>query len=202
VEVSEKRCLVLNRSWNPVGTVSLQRAIAMLFSTYSDGEPKAKIIDHTSYEVFTWDDWSKIQPSMADEFIRSANIKFRVPEVILLTKYDSVPKLSMHFSRLNIYKRDNYTCMYCGVQPGTEELSIDHIIPRSKGGKSSWENCVLCCIECNRKKANKTLAEAKMKLLRPPKKPHVNVLKRDTLKAVKSWSAFVSSAFWNVELEE
>lgn len=202
MNITEKRCLVLNKNWNPVGTVSLQRAITMLFSNYSSGEPKAKIIDHTSYEVFTWEDWSKIQPSMTDEVIRSANIKFRIPEVILLTKYDAIPRLDMHFSRLNIYKRDNYTCMYCNAQPGAEELSIDHVVPRSKGGKSSWENCVLACTTCNRRKGSKTLAEAKMKLLRTPKKPHVDVLKRDTLKAVKSWSSFVSVAFWNVELEE
>ena len=76
--------------------------------------------------------------------------------MITLTEYDRVPANAVTFSRRNIYKRDRYTCQYCGVQPGSEELTIDHVLPRSRGGTSTWENCVLACLECNKRKADRT----------------------------------------------
>src|ERR1044071_4929165 len=76
-------------------------------------------------------------------FIQAIRQRLRVPEVVTLTEYDRLPNASVAFSRRNVFKRDHYTCQYCGVQPGAEELSIDHVIPRSQGGASTWENCVL-----------------------------------------------------------
>ena len=195
---AHRRCLVLNKTWTPVATVSLQRAITMLFSVYSDGEPKARIIDPTSYQTFTWEDWSKLRPLATDEKIAGANIFFKAPEVILLSKYDRLPQPKVHFSRRNLFRRDNMTCQYCGAQPGSDELTIDHIVPRSQGGTSTWENTALACVDCNRKKADRTPTQAHMKLLKVPKKPHARVLKYETLKPVKSWEAFLGAAYWNV----
>lgn len=90
--------LVLNKSWNPIGTISLQEAIVKLFSEYEDGTPKAKIIEPSSYQMVTWDDWSKLKPEATDEVIRAANISFRIPEVILLTKFEKLPQPRVHFS--------------------------------------------------------------------------------------------------------
>lgn len=148
--------LVLNKSWNPIGTISLQEAIVKLFSEYEDGTPKAKIIEPSSYQMVTWDDWSKLKPEATDEVIRAANISFRIPEVILLTKFEKLPQPRVHFSRRTLYKRDYYQCQYCLKRPGTEELTIDHVMPRSRGGLTSWTNCVLACVECNSRKANRT----------------------------------------------
>ena len=73
-----------------------------------------------------------------------------MPEVITLTGYERLPSAAVAFSRRNIYKRDHYTCQYCGVRPGTEELTIDHVVPRAQGGESRWDNCVLACLACNK----------------------------------------------------
>jgi 5-methylcytosine-specific restriction endonuclease McrA len=190
--------LVLNKGWTPVGTVTLQRAIIMLFSTYNDGKPKAKIIEPTSYQTMTWEDWSKLRPAATDEVIRTANIAFKIPEIILLTKYEKLPQPRVHFSRRTLYKRDNYTCQYCGCRPGTEELTVEHIHPKSLGGTTTWENCVLACVECNKRKANKTLKQSGMKLLSVPKKPKLALFKCDFNKPIKSWEAFLGEAYWNV----
>lgn len=195
---AHRKCLVLNKTWTPVGTVPLQRALIMLFSTYGTGEPKARIIEPDSYQTFTWEDWSKLQPVASDEFIQGVNIMFRVPEVILLTRFERLPQPKVHFSRRTLYKRDNMTCQYCCARPGSAELTIDHIIPRSRGGATSWENCTLACVDCNARKANRTPEEAGMKLLSEPKKPRTHLFRYDSLKPVKSWEAFLGQAYWNV----
>jgi 5-methylcytosine-specific restriction endonuclease McrA len=173
----------------------------MLFSTYTDGVVKARIIEPDSYATFTWEEWSELQPLVTDEHIAGANMHFRIPEIILLSRYEKLPKPKAHFSRRTIYKRDKLTCMYCGAQPGSEELSIDHVVPRAQGGQTTWENCVLSCVDCNRRKADKTPKQAGMKLLKEPKKPSTHLFRFDTTKPVKSWAAFIGTAFWNVELD-
>lgn len=199
--MTRKKVLVLNKSWTPIGTVSLKRAMIMLFSFHENGEPKAKIVEHTSYQTFTWDDWAKLRPALTDECIRSANLAFRIPEIVLLSKYDRMPAPKVHFSRRTLYKRDGMQCQYCGSKPGSEELTIDHVLPRAQGGVTSWENCILACVKCNAKKANRTPEQAHMKLLSVPKKPKANLFRVDLLERVDSWQAFLGTAYWNVELQ-
>jgi 5-methylcytosine-specific restriction endonuclease McrA len=199
--LTQNRVLVLNKNWTAVGTVSLQRAIVMLFSEYADGTPKAKIIEPESYQQMTWADWSKLKAGADDEVIRTANLSVRIPEVILLSKYEKLPRPKLHFSRRTLYKRDNYTCQYCYKRFGSEELTIDHVLPRAQGGVTSWENCSLACVNCNAKKANRTPKQAGMKLLTKPVKPKMNVFKADMVKPIKSWQAFIDTAYWNVELQ-
>lgn len=199
--LQQRKCLVLNKNWRAIGTVSLEDAITKVFSTYNDGTPKAHIIEPESYQTFTWADWAKIQPDVNEEKISTVNMAFRIPEIIVLSKYEKMPKPKVHFSRRTLYKRDKMQCQYCGCKPGSEELTIEHVIPRSKGGLTTWENCVLACVACNRKKADKTPAQAGMKLLREPKKPDFNLYRFETYKPVKSWQAFLGEAYWSVELE-
>ena len=90
--------------------------------------------------------------------------RLRVPEVVALSGYDRTAGGPVTFSRRNIFKRDHYTCQYCGAQPGSEELTLDHVVPRSQGGVSSWENCVLACMACNKRKADRTPEQARMHL--------------------------------------
>ena len=78
-----------------------------------------------------------------------------------------MPAAAVTFSRRNIFKRDRYVCQYCGSQPGSEELTIDHVVPRSQGGVSSWTNCVLACMTCNKRKADRTPEQAGMMLRQP-----------------------------------
>lgn len=194
--------LVLNKGWNPVGTVSVQRAIVMLFSEYKDGTPKARIIEPSSYQPMTWSEWSKLRPSEDEDVIKTANISFKIPEIILLSRYEKLPRPRVHFSRRTLYKRDNYTCQYCGCKPGSEELTVEHIVPRCQGGLTTWDNTVLACVECNKKKADRTPEQAGMKLLSVPKKPETTLFTCDLRRRIKSWNAFVSEAFWSVGIGE
>jgi 5-methylcytosine-specific restriction endonuclease McrA len=202
--VAKRRVLVLNKSWSPVGVISLQRAIGLLWATYVNDQPKALVVDPDSFATFTWNDWSKLRPKEEEEVIKGARELFKVPEVIVLSKYDKLPTHKVTFSRRTIYKRDNYECQYCGATPGATDLTIDHVLPRSKGGKTTWENCVLSCLKCNAKKANLTLEDAYrkfgMKLLRKPSKPKYQLFRNDGVMC-RSWKKFISMMYWDTELE-
>lgn len=199
--ISQRKCLVLNKNWRPVATIPLEDAICKVFSNYDDGTPKARIIEPETYRTFTWNDWSKIKPLASDEKIASANMVLRIPEIILLSRYEKMPKPKVHFSRRTLYKRDKSQCQYCGCRPGSDELTIEHVVPKSKGGLTTWENCVLACVPCNRRKANRTPEQANMKLLKEPKKPEMYMLRFDDYRPVKSWQAFLGEAYWSVELD-
>jgi 5-methylcytosine-specific restriction endonuclease McrA len=204
-----KKVLVLNKSWTAVQIVSLRRAITMLFGE-NDQEPKARIIDpFEGFQTYSWADWAKIAPKDDEESIHSARMKFRIPEVILLSEYDKTPNHRLNFSRRHVYRRDNNQCQYCGEKPGTEELTIDHVLPRAQGGTTTWENCVLACIGCNSHKANRTPEQAKMVLQgwkpphkrRAPYKPKYGLFKGDRVIVPTSWKHFLSEAYWNVTLD-
>ena len=178
--IQNRKVLVLNKSWRPITILTLEKALIKLFSEHKDGEPKAIIVDCANgFQTLTWEDWSKVRPQEDEEKLRSVNASFRIPSVIQLTRYDKVPTKKVHYCRKTIYKRDEYKCQYCGQKPSTEELSIDHVIPRSHGGLTTWENCVLACVKCNTKKANRNPLQANMKLLKIPKKPKMNALSCD-----------------------
>ena len=134
--------------------------------------------------------------------IRSSYLALVPPEVILLSGYVGMAERSVVFSRRNLYKRDRYTCQYCGAQPGAAELTIDHVLPRSRGGVSSWVNCALACVSCNKRKANRTPSEAGMPLRKAPAKPSWRALSQIPPHVRReSWGKFLSRAYWEVELE-
>lgn len=207
--VNSKKVLVLNKLWTAIDTCSLADAIVLLFGEFKykleDGsiatEPKAKIVDpYTNFNTYTWEDWSKLKPKKNEETIRTYREEFRIPEVILLSRYDRVPVAKMHFNRRSLFKRDDYKCQYCGCSPGSGELTIDHIVPKSRNGKTTWTNCVLSCVKCNSKKANRTPEEANMKLLKVPKKPKFNISCLEKT-IPQSWEHFLSEVYWNTELD-
>jgi 5-methylcytosine-specific restriction endonuclease McrA len=188
--------LVLNRNWQPVGVASVARSLTLAVAE------RARIVDPADFQQYTWADWAKLVPRDDEVFIQSVQFRIRVPEVITLTEYDRVPTNSVTFSRRNIYKRDRYTCQYCHKQLASESLTIDHVLPRSRGGTSTWENCVLACLECNKRKADRTPAEADMPLSREPVRPRWRPLYARHHVRIESWSKFLSEAYWTVELEE
>lgn len=196
-----RKVLVLNKSWTPINTITLRETFKLLFGEHENGTPKARIIEPESYQPMTWNDWSNLRPSVNDDYIRSANLEFRIPEIILLSTYDKMPKPRVHFSRRTLFKRDNHTCQFCGKRPRNDELTIDHIVPRAQGGKTTWENCVLACYQCNSKKADRTPKQCGMKLLAEPKKPDLRYFKCDLTHKVKSWESFLGLCYWNCELE-
>ena len=195
----ESPVLVLNKRWAPIQVTNVREAIGLV------AKGSAKIIDPTDFstvDFMTWADVSKSRAKHGDLMIRSTKLAIVPPEVIVLNKYEGQGEKSVVFSRRNLFKRDKYTCMYCGVQPGPDELTVDHVMPKSRGGVSSWENCALACVECNKRKANRTPEEAGMKLRRVPKKPSWKTLAHVSPRDRKeSWDQFLSRAYWEVELE-
>ena len=103
--------------------------------------------------------------------MRTSNSEIQVPRVIRLTGYEKLPKHTVKFNRRNIFARDNNQCQYCGKKFPTSDLSLDHVVPRSQGGESTWENIVCACIDCNVRKGGRTPKQAHMGLIRKPEKP-------------------------------
>ena len=191
----QRPVLVLNRNWQPVHVATVARALVLLW------KEAARVVDAADYQTFSWDDWSQIRPRDDERSMSGVNVRFRVPEVITLTEFDRLPRRAVAFSRRNIYKRDHFQCQYCGVAPGSEELTIDHVIPRAHGGVSSWTNCVLACVDCNSRKADRTPKQARMNLKRAPVSPEWRPVYADHHVRLESWSKFVSEAYWNVSLQ-
>lgn len=188
--------LVLNRNWQPVSVTSVARSLVMVYNE------TARVVDPADYQLYTWSDWSAMKPEVDEPFIRTVRFPLRAPEVIVLNRYDRLPAQIVTFSRRNLFKRDRFACQYCGARPPRDELTIDHITPRSRGGVSNWENCVLACVDCNNRKANRTPEEAGLYLKTKPIRPTWRRLYAVPGAPVDSWSRFISEAYWNVELQE
>jgi len=200
MDVLDRPALVLNKHWVAIQTTTVKEAIGLV------AKGAARIIEPESFvahDLETWNDVSRAKARFGDAVIRSARLELAPPEVILLTDYEGMGERAVVFSRRNLFKRDRFTCQYCGSQPGPEELTIDHVAPRSRGGLSSWENCVLACVACNKRKADRSIAESGMSLRKPPRKPSWRSLARIEPRVRReSWDQFLSRAFWEVELEE
>jgi len=139
------RVLVLNQNYEPICVCTARRAIILLYLE------KAELIEKNHY------------------IVRSISMSIPLPSIVRLSKYIKVQRKRILLSRKNIIKRDKHICQYCGSLDGS--VTIDHVIPKDKGGKDTWENLVCACMECNGKKGNRTPEEAHMPLLRKPKKP-------------------------------
>lgn len=136
--------LVLDSTYQPISAVHYTRALAYL------SRDKAEVLENYDHQVHP--DW-------------------QAPAVVRLTHWVDAKKHRVKFSRQNVLARDNWKCAYCSARKPTYQLTFDHVVPRSKGGKTEWENIVMACKECNAKKADKTLEQAGMKLRRPPYRP-------------------------------
>lgn len=174
-----QKTLLLNASYEPLRCVSWQRAICM----WLDG--KAEIVSTYAERVYdALNDWTGFKPA-----------------VVRLLQYVVGHRNKVKFSRVNIFGRDNFQCQYCGAQPGTHELTYDHVLPRSRGGKTTWENIATACLECNAKKGDKTPEEAKMPLrtkpVKPAKRPYLG-MRLDPTNTPDEWRTFL---YWNDELD-
>lgn len=197
--------LVLNRSYLAVHVVNVRRAFGLLFR----GLAEVIHIEDGQYANYTFESWREISELRSnfkeppDDWIRSVNFEIQVPRVIRLLFYERLPKQTIRFNRRNIFARDGNRCQYCGKRFPTNELSLDHVVPRSQGGDTTWENIVCACVRCNVKKGGRTPQEASMRLVRPPHKP-----KRSPQLTIKlgnpkyeSWKSFLDNAYWSVDLK-
>lgn len=192
--------LVLNRHWTAIHVCTARRALALLF------QDLARVVTE-EYEAYDFDSWRELSAALKQgeaPVIHTPQFAIRVPEVIVLARYQRVPPRRLKFNRRNIFLRDGLTCQYCGTRPPRDELTIDHIRPRSRGGLSTWENVALACARCNTRKGDRLPEEAKMTLLRRPRQPHwlscVNTIPGSRGRDI--WQRFLDNAYWTVGLTE
>lgn len=191
--------LVLNRNFQPVHVTNVKRAFSLLY------QGVARAID-SQYRMYDFEDWAALSAAN-HEAITTVHSMIRVPRVVVLSAYEHLPKGRVRFSRLNIYARDADTCQYCGEHLPRSELNLDHVVPRAQGGRTSWENVVCSCIECNLRKGGRTPEQAGMALARKPIRPRWTPFFRGAQRRVthREWLPFLSladSSYWNVELSQ
>jgi len=196
VSVLNTKVLVLNRSYLPIHITVVRRALSLLYQGI------ARAVDE-QYRTFDFASWADL--AVAEDRIGLVDRAIRVPRVILLQGYDRIPRRYVRFSRFNIYARYANRCQYCGRPYARAELNLDHVVPRSRGGTSVWENVVCSCHRCNRLKGGRTPAEAGMRLVRQPRRPQWTPFMTETysLRRYKEWMPFLSAvdaAYWNTEL--
>lgn len=192
--------LVLNRSYLPVHVTSARRAFALLYQGI------ARAVNE-EYRTFDFEAWSQLAVVRDGESVGTPSGRIRVPRVIVLLAFDRLPRRHVRFSRINIMTRDRFQCQYCGSRPARVELNLDHVVPRALGGRTTWENVVTSCLECNRTKGGRTPVQAGMELVRRPVRPRWTPLAHLMLTGARyeEWRPFlnvVDASYWNVELRE
>lgn len=160
--------LVLNKNWQAINVKTPADAISSMYSGTATGLD----IKGNDYMVpLKWKEWLNLPINENDLYVKSLNGKIKIPKVIILCNYNQIPKKRPKFTMNGIWNRDNGICQYTGKKLSQNDGNIDHIIPKSRGGKSDWNNCVLCHREINSMKANKTPEEAGLKLIKKPDVP-------------------------------
>jgi len=190
--------LVLNRSFQPVHVTTAKRALSLLYAGV------VRAIDQ-EFQTFDFESWAALGAAAGADLVRTPTRVIAVPRVIVLQMFNRIPRAKVRFSRLNIYARDDDTCQYCGVRRPRQGLNLDHVVPRSQGGRTTWENVVCCCYECNLRKGGRTPAQAGMRLKRTPTRPIWSFRAPGGNIRYREWLPYLSLAdasYWNVELEE
>lgn len=173
-----QQTLVLDQGYQPHRVVSWQRAVLLLF----DG--KVEVVEEY------------------DDLIRSISITLKMPAVVRLLGQVRRPRRRVRFSRMNVATRDGFRCQYCASKLPLSRLTYDHVTPRSQGGLTCWSNIVMACYPCNGKKADRTPAQARMKLRAPPVQPDWLPAITLRLSAHDVPSAWASWLYWNATLEQ
>lgn len=191
--------LVLNKSWTPIHVIDYRKTMNLLY------QGQANALDR-EYLAYTWDDWIEFTMRNADDYakIHTSRMAIAVPEIMVLIKYNRLPTREIKFSRENIFQRDKYTCLYCGQIFPMKNLTLDHIIPKSRGGKTTWDNIASACKPCNNHKDNKMLQESGMRLLKHPTKPTwLNPITgaRGKAQICPSWEKFMNRVSLDTEDE-
>jgi 5-methylcytosine-specific restriction endonuclease McrA len=200
--------LVLNKLFMAVHVISVRRAFVLLCKELAE----VVSLEDGQFATYDFQSWREISEyrlknfqyrEEEDDWVRTASTQIQVPRVIRLLAYEKIPRHTVKFNRRNIFARDNNQCQYCGKRYATSDLSLDHVVPRSQGGLSSWENIVCACVDCNVRKGGRTPKQAHMSLIRKPEKPKRSPLLnlKLTSKKYQSWKTFLENAYWSVELK-
>ena len=173
-----EQVLLLNITYEPLRIINWKKAITLLMLG------KVEVLEEYARDI------------------HSVSFTIKLPSVVRLLMMVKRPKNQVRFSRQNIYARDKYRCQYCGRKLPVENLSYDHVVPKSRGGKTLWSNIVTSCMACNRKKGGRTPKEANMRLIRKPYKPKWLPALRITIGFTEIPTSWQDYLYWNVELIE
>ena len=174
---TDTRTLLLSQGYEPIKVISWQRAITLLTLG------KVEVIEEYDHEI------------------RAVSVVIKIPAVVRLLRAFRRHAKPVKFSRINIYARDGYRCQYCGTKCSISELTYDHVIPRAKGGRTTWDNIVTCCYPCNYTKGSRTPAEAKMSLKSAPVRPQwvpAVTIRVSTRSVPDAWRDYL---YWTGEIE-
>ena len=198
---TQQLVLVLNRLWQAINVCTAERALTLLYS----GHAQVVCENDGNFNTFSFPQWCDFSDQYdGDEVVNTISLRIRIPRVILLLFFDRLPNKEVKFTRHNVFERDKNTCQYCGHKFDRKDLNIDHVVPRHRGGLTTWTNVVCSCVDCNRRKGSRSPEEARMHLIRKPKKPRWRpfVEVQFVKTADHSWRHFLDLAYWNVELGE
>ena len=188
MSVLQEPCLVLNRNWAPITFLPVQTSIVTVM------RDMASVLDVQDYLLLSFEDWVDLGRDTG-RWIQTPNTRIAAPDVVLLKKYGERPPRRVVFNRPNLIRRDEYVCQYCGVDLTEVRATIEHVIPRSRGGETGWFNCVAACDDCNSRKDNRTPKEAGMPLRKKPTKPFWKptlALPRSSASIRASWAPFLA----------
>lgn len=166
--INKTTVLVLNRNWQAIDVKSPADALSMM---YTDNATGLDILGKDHMIPYRWKDWVKLPFDSECDYIKTINGGIKIPKIIVLCKFDKVPIKRPKFSLTGVWDRDNGVCQYTGRKLSKNEGNVDHIIPKSRGGRSNWDNCVLSHKDINARKADRTPEEAGLKLLKKPTVP-------------------------------
>jgi len=189
--------LVVNSLYQAVQITGAHRAFRLFYAG------RARAVDR-DFATYDFENWCDLPAGAGDEVVRTPSRAIRIPRVIQLLHYDRLPRREVRFTRRNIFFRDRNRCQYCGRVYPQKRLNLDHVVPLSRGGRSSWDNVVCACIECNSRKGSRTPEEAGMHLVRAPRRPAGHpVLRAGWIgPGHEEWRTFLDEAYWNVELDD
>jgi 5-methylcytosine-specific restriction endonuclease McrA len=202
--------LVLNKFYQAIRVINVKRAFSMLCKEMAEViHIETDAAGHSRWLNLNFESWQELSQLKKEfepdeyDWIHTVRFQVAVPRIIRLLGYDKLPRQDVKFNRRNIYARDSNRCQYCGKKFSTTDLSLDHVVPRSQGGKTTWENIVCCCVKCNVKKGGRTPEQAHLHLITKPVKPKrspvINIRLAD--ERYWSWKQFLDNAYWTVELK-
>jgi 5-methylcytosine-specific restriction endonuclease McrA len=196
--VLDTNVLVLNRFYMAIRVINVRRAFTLLYRDC------AEVIDndtnqYISYDFECWCELSQltsVDKQPGEDYIQAVSFELRVPRIVRLTRFEKMPMQAVRFNRKNLFARDDHACQYCGRNEPAHKLSLDHVIPRSLGGPTTWENLVCCCLRCNSRKGGRTPKQARMTLMSRPTKPRVNPMLIQSMEdpRYECWKTFLPAA--------
>ncbi len=204
--VLNERVLVLNRGYAAIRVISVREAFVLLFREVAE----VISVNQGRYEVFDIGSWLEVAELQRmyergdHDWIQCARQHVAAPRIIRIHSTTRQPDYHVKLNRRNLFARDGHRCQYCGDRFATSDLSIDHVVPQSRGGDNTWENLVCACVSCNSRKGSRKPEQAGMSLIREPRRPRrcPDRALRLGRRQYEAWKVFLNEAYWTVELHD